>query len=205
MDMTLQARPRTEQGRSASRHLRRAGRVPGIVYGGDSAPAMIDLDHNDLYHKLQHEAFHAAVLTLETEGRAAEKVLLRDVQYHAYKPLVRHVDLQRVNEKEKLHVKVPLHFVNAEVSPGVKLAHGIVNQIVTEVDVRCYPKDLPEFIEVDLSGLQANHSYHLSEIRVPDGVELTDLLHGDDKAVVTITAKGGATADAGDTENAGEE
>lgn len=173
--MKVIAFPRKEQGTGASRRLRNAGQTPGIIYGGTSAPVNIALDHNALYHALKKEAFHSSILDMEVEGKV-EKVLLRDFQMHAYKQLVLHVDFQRVDEKQKIHVKVPLHFINAETSPAVKLGGAIVSHVMTELDITCLPKELPEFIEVDLSNIEAGQSIHLSDITLPKGI--TPVLHG---------------------------
>lgn len=197
MKIEINANKRELQGSSASRRLRRAGRVPGIVYGGGEDATPIDLDHNELFHALRNEAFHASVLTMVLDGKKMQ-VLLRDTQMHAFKPLVEHVDFQRVNAKEKIHVKVPFHFVNADVAPGVKLAHSTVTHIMTEADVACLPQDLPEFIEVDLGNLQAGHSVHLSELKLPKGVEFVDVVHGNDKAVATIPVPRGGLGEAGE-------
>ena len=194
MKIEINANQRELQGSSASRRLRRAGRVPGIVYGGGEDAMAVDLDHNELYNNLRHEAFHASILTLVVGGKK-HQVLLRDVQTHAFRPLVLHVDFQRVNAKEKIHMKVPFHFINADVAPGVKLAHGIVSHVMTEADVACLPKDLPEFITVDIANLQAGHSIHLSGIPLPKGVEFVDVVHGNDKAVVTIPVPRGGLAE----------
>lgn len=191
MKIEISASPRTLQGTSASRRLRHAGKVPGIVYGGEKDAVSIELDHKDMFYKLKNEAFHASVLTLDIGGKK-EQVLLRDYQMHSFKPLVMHIDFQRVSQTEKIHMRVPLHFVNAELSPGVKLAHGIANHVMTEADVSCLANDLPEFIQVDLGHLQAGHSVHLSEIKLPEGVEFVDLHHGDDRAVATIVVPRGA-------------
>jgi len=197
MKIEISASPRTLQGTSASRRLRRAGRIPGIVYGGEKEAAAIDLDHKDIFYKLKNEAFHASVLTLDIDG-AKEQVLLRDYHMHSFKPLVMHIDFQRVSQTEKIHMKVPLHFVNAEIAPGVKLAHGIPNHVMVDADVSCLAKDLPEYIQVDLGHLQAGHSIHLSEIKLPEGVEFVDLHHGDDRAVATIVVPRGAKEAAGE-------
>lgn len=191
MKIEISANPRTLQGTSASRRLRHAGRIPGVVYGGEAGAVAIDLDHKAIYFLLKNEAFHASILTLDLGGKK-EQVLLRDYQMHSVKQQVLHIDFQRVSQTEKIHMKVPFHFANAELSPGVKLSHGIANHIVTEIDVSCLAKDLPEFIEVDLAHLQAGHSVHLSEIKLPKGVEFVDLVHGDDKAVATIVVPRGA-------------
>jgi len=179
------------QGKGASRRLRIAGRVPGVVYGGEKDAAAIEMDHNSLYHQLKHETFHASILTLDLDGKK-EQVLLRDVQVHPFKQLVLHVDFQRVDQKQKIHMKVPLHFINADIAPGVKTSGGIVSHILTELDVACLPKDLPEFIEVDLVNLTAGHSLHLSEIKMPKGVEIVSLTKGGDQAVAAITIPRGA-------------
>ncbi|MBB5392260.1 MULTISPECIES: 50S ribosomal protein L25/general stress protein Ctc [unclassified Herbaspirillum] len=167
--MKVIAFPRTLQGTGASRRLRIAGQTPGIVYGGTSAPVNIALDHNALYHALKKETFHSSILDLEIEGKV-EQVLLRDFQVHAYKQLVLHVDFQRVDASQKLHTKVPLHFVNAEISPAVKLHAGIISHVQSELDVSCLPKNLPEFIEVDLSKLDVGQSIHLADLKLPNGV-----------------------------------
>jgi len=161
--------PRNTEGRGASRRMRKAGKAPGIVYGGKAEPTPIELDHNALIHALRTEAFHASILTMKLDG-GATKVLLRDVQMHPFKNEVLHVDFQRIDENRKIHMKVPLHFVNAEVSPAVKVQGAIVSHVMTELDVTCLPKDLPEFIEVDLSELDTGHSLHVSGVKLPSGV-----------------------------------
>ena len=167
--MKVVAFPRTEQGSGASRRLRKAGQTPGIIYGGTAEPVAIALDHNALFHALKKEAFHSSILDMEIDGKA-EKVLLRDFQMHAFKQLVMHVDFQRVDPNHKLHVKVPLHFVNAEVSPAVKLGGAIISHVMNELDITCLPADLPEFIEVDLSKVEAGASVHLNDVTLPKGV-----------------------------------
>lgn len=147
--MKVVAFNRTQQGTGASRRLRNAGQTPGIIYGGTEAPALIALDGNALYHALKKEAFHGSVLDLEIDGKT-QQVLLRDFQMHAYKQLVLHADFQRVDTSKPIHTKVTLHFVNAEVSPAVKLSGAIVSHVLNEVEVSCLPGQLPEFIEVDL-------------------------------------------------------
>jgi large subunit ribosomal protein L25 len=160
---------RNTEGRGASRRMRKSGKAPGIVYGGKGEPTPIELDHNALIHALRNEAFHASILTMKLDG-GATKVLLRDVQMHPFKNEVMHVDFQRIDENRKIHMKVPLHFINAEVSPAVKVSGAIVSHVMTEVDVNCLPKDLPEFIQVDLSELDTGHSLHVSALKLPDGV-----------------------------------
>ena len=187
MKFELNAQKRTLQGSGASRRLRHANKVPGIIYGGTAAPIMIELPHNDLLLALRKEAFHASVLSINIDG-AVETVLLRDSQMHPYRAQVLHVDFLRVDATHAIHQKVPLHFTNAEVAPGVKLSGGIVSPALVEVDVSCLPQDLPAFIEVDLSTLEAGHSIHVSQLVFPKGV--TSNIHGgDDPVVVTISLK----------------
>lgn len=185
MKIEVSAISRNLQGTGASRRLRKAGRVPGIVYGAGKDVVRIEMDHNNLYHQLKQEAFHASILSLDLDGKK-EKVLLRDVQMHPFRLQVLHMDFQRISEHEKIHVKVPLHFVNAEISPGVKTDGGVVSHVMTELNISCLPKDLPEFIEVDLSTLAIGHSIHLSEIKLPNGVAPIGLGKGDDPVVATV-------------------
>ncbi len=185
MKIAIKAESRKGQGTGASRRLRRADKVPGIVYGAGKPATVIELDHNDLFHKLKLEAFHASILDMDIDG-AAEQVLLRDVQMHAWKKNVLHVDFQRIAADRKIHMKVPLHFVNEEVCPGVKVSGGIVSHILNELDINCLPKDLPEFIQVDLKDLAAGHTLHLSQIKLPAGVEAAALVRGDDPSVATV-------------------
>lgn len=184
MEIEINAVKRDLQGTGASRRLRRAGRVPGIVYGAGKDAQAIDLDHKELYFSMKNEAFHSSVLTLNLGG-TKESVLLRDFQMHPYKPFVQHVDFQRVDATQKVHVKVPLHFINADTAPGVKLSGGMVSHVCTEVEVACLPADLPEFIEVDLTPLSADHAIYMSHLTLPKGVELSGL-HGEDPVVATI-------------------
>jgi large subunit ribosomal protein L25 len=169
MSIEFTAFPRATEGRGASRRMRRAGKAPGIVYGGVAKPTPIELDHNALFHALRNEAFHSSILTMKLDG-AATKVLLRDVQMHPFRNEILHVDFQRVDENRKIHMKVPLHFINGEVSPAVKLNGAIVSHVTTEVDISCLPKDLPNFIEVDLIELDVGHSMHVSALKLPPGV-----------------------------------
>ena len=192
MQIEISATARKLQGTGASRRLRIAGRVPGIVYGGGKEAQAIELDHNNIYHQLRREAFHSSILKLSLEG-AVEQVLLRDVQMHPYKPLVLHVDFQRVAKDQKVHMKVPLHFVNADIAPGVKLSAGIVSHVMTEIEISCLPGNLPEFIEVDLASLALGHSIHISDLKLPKGVEA--IVHGDDSVVATIILPRGAVSE----------
>jgi large subunit ribosomal protein L25 len=181
MAIEISARKRETQGTSAARRLRRRGLVPGIIYGGDQGAINIELDHKALYLNLRNERFHASILTLDVAG-AKEQVLLRAVNMHPYRPQVEHVDFQRVLKDRKLHMKVPLHFTNAEKSPGVKEQGGVVSHVLNELDIVCFPDDLPEFIEVDLSSLAVGNSIHARELALPKGVELA--LKKDENPVV---------------------
>jgi len=197
MQFELIAQTRTLQGTSASRRLRRASKVPGIVYGGEAAAQSIEVEHNDLLLKLKKEAFHSTIINLVLDGKK-EQVLLRDTQVHAYKPLVLHVDFQRVDATHELHMTVPLHFTNEEAGPGVKLNNGLVNHVQTEVEIHCLAKDLPEFITVDLGAMNVGDNIHASQLALPAGVKLVQ--HGsDDPILVSIVAKhGGAAAAEGE-------
>lgn len=168
--MKFVAFERAKQGTGASRRLRITGKTPGIVYGGDAAAQMIEIDHNALWHALKKEAFHASVLEMELGG-AVSKVLLRDVQYHPFRPLVQHIDFQRVDAKTRMTMKVPVHFKGEEESDAVKLELNLVNHVTTELEVNCLPAELPEFIEVDLSGLKKNGTVTLKDIKLPRGVK----------------------------------
>ena len=170
------------EGRGASRRLRRSGKAPGIVYGGTGEPTQVELDHNALMHALKNETFHASILTMKLDGKS-QQVLLRDVQMHPFRPLVLHVDFQRVDANKKIHMKVPLHFVNAELSPAVKEGGAVVSHVLNEIDISCLPKDLPEFIEVDLASLELNHALKASGLKLPPGV--VALTHGKDPVVAT--------------------
>src|SRR6476620_10591529 len=158
--LEITAFPRDGEGRGASRRLRHSGKTPGIVYGGADKPASIELDHNALIHALKNEAFHSSILTMKVDG-ASTQVLLRDVQMHPFRNEVLHVDFQRIDPSRKIHMKVPLHFVNEAMSPAVKTQGAVVSHVMTQIDIACLPKDLPEFIEVDLSQLDTAHSLHV--------------------------------------------
>jgi len=181
MKFEINASQRKVQGTGASRRLRRAGRVPGIVYGGDKGAVNIELDQKDLLRNLHNEKFHASILTLKVDG-GAEQVLLRAFNMHPVKPAVQHVDFQRVSKDKKIHMKVPLHFVNAATSPGVKEQAGVVTHVLNDLDIECFPDDLPEFIEVDLGQIAVGKSIHARELALPQGVQA--ILHKDDDPVV---------------------
>jgi large subunit ribosomal protein L25 len=201
--MKFNATARSVQGSSASRRLRHAGRVPAIVYGAGSQPLNIEVDHNEIYHALRKEEFHSSILDMQVEGGKNEQVLLRAVQWHAYKQQVLHIDFQRVDASKPLHTKVPLHFINAEGSPAVKLSSAIISHVLTEIEVSCLPGDLPKFVEVDLTNLAGGASLHLSDVQLPKGV--TYIPHGGDANPVLVSAllKGGPAEDTGEAAEGG--
>jgi large subunit ribosomal protein L25 len=184
MAIEINARKREAQGTGASRRLRNMGMVPGILYGGDKDPVNLELDHQALILNLRNERFHASILTLDLAG-SKEQVLLRAVNMHPFKLQVQHVDFQRVSKDKKIHMKVPMHFINADKSPGVKEQGGVVSHILNELDIVCFPADLPEFVEVDLSGLAVGNSVHARQLALPKGVELS-LNKNEDPVVATV-------------------
>lgn len=173
--MQFTAFERAQQGTGASRRLRNSGRTPGIVFGGTAEPSAIELDHNSLWFALQKESFHAALLDMELNGNT-EKVVLRNVQYHPFKPLVLHVDFQRVDENTRVRKKVPLHFINAEESPAVKQDKCLVNHALTEITIDCLATAIPQFITVDLGQAVKGQSIHTDDLVLPAGVKL--VIHG---------------------------
>ena len=179
--MKFVAFERSKQGTGASRRLRNAGKVPGIVYGGESEPQLIELDHNALWQAIKKEAFHSSLLEMEL-GSNKSQVLLRDLQIHPYKQQILHVDFQRVSAKARINVKVPLHYSGEEESNAVKLDKCLINHVLTELEVSCLPADLPESIKVDLSKLEKGSTVTLSDIALPNGV--TPVLHGQDNPVL---------------------
>ena len=181
MKIEISARKRETRGTGASRRMRTAGRVPGILYGGDRDAVNIELDHKELHRHLRNEAFHASILTLKLDS-SEEPVLLRAYNMHPFKQQVQHVDFQRVVKNRKIHMKVPLHFINAEKSPGVKEQGGLPNHVINELDISCLPDDLPGFIEVDMGNLTVGHSIHVKDLVLPKGV--LPVLHRDENPVV---------------------
>jgi len=201
MSIEINAVKRDVKGTGASRRLRRAGTVPGVVYGAGKAAVNLEVNHKELFLQFRHESFHASILSLNLDGKK-EDVLLRDFQMHPVRNTIQHIDFQRVSATEKIHVKVPFHFINGEIAPGVKLGGGIVAHIMTEAEVSCFPKDLPEFLEVDLGALEIGNSVHLSQITLATGVEFVQLAHGNDAAVAAIAKTRGGVSD--DAEEAAE-
>ena len=182
----LNAKARDVFGTNASRRLRRLDQVPAMIYGGDQDNEAVLLDHHEIMHNLEVEAFHSAIISLNT-GSGSQQVILREVQHHRYRPRLVHVDFQRIKATERLHMKIPLHFAGVDEAPGVKVEEGIFSPLMTELDVTCLPKDLPEYIEIDVSALGINDVIHLSSVELPEGVDLTVVPHeGEDPSVVTV-------------------
>lgn len=200
-NFVVNAESRGDMGKGASRRLRHQGLVPAIIYGAGKDPMSVSVQHKELTKHLEDEAFYSHILTVKLP-KGEEQVILKDLQRHPSKPVVLHADFQRIDVNQKLRVNVPVHFIGEDVAPGVKIGGGIVTHNMTEVEIQCLPKDLPEFIEADLSALELGHSIHLSELKVPAGVEVVELLHGDehDQAVAAVTATRGSKESAADGE-----
>ncbi|RUO59474.1 50S ribosomal protein L25/general stress protein Ctc [Pseudidiomarina insulisalsae] len=189
IDFTIQAELRTDTGKGASRRLRRADKVPAILYGANKEAVSLTLDHNKVNNMADHEAFYSHILTLVVDGKK-QQAILKDVQRHPYKPKLTHLDFQRVEKDQKLHTHVPLHFLNEKTAKGVKDEGGVVVHHINDVEITCLPKDLPEYLEVDVAALQIGDNLHLTDLQLPHGVELTELTKGEDhdQAVVSIVA-----------------
>lgn len=186
-DFDLVAELRDDQGKGASRRLRRQGKIPAILYGGGRAPRALLLDHNKVLQQLDHEAFYSSILTIKV-GDKTQAAILKDVQRHPAKRHVLHMDMQRIVEDEKIRMNVPIHFVGEQSAPGVKLAGGSVSRMITDVEISCLPRDLPEYLEVDISKLELDDMLYLSDIKLPDGVDIIELQHGEehDQAIVSV-------------------
>jgi len=200
----IQAETRTATGKGVSRRLRRDNRLPGVLYGAGKGPESVTLDHDSMLINLKHEAFYSHILTIHIGGKK-ERVVLKDLQRHPSKPILLHIDFMRIGDKEKIRMNVPLHFVNAEQSPAVKVSKGIVTHMMTNVEIACLAKNLPEYIEVDLSSLKEGDTVHLSDIALPEGVEITALVSGHDQGVAAVhiprSASGGAESGEGGEES----
>ena len=183
----ISADARELKGKGASRRLRRTGFIPGILYGAGKDPVNIQLEHNSVVKHTEVEAFYSHILTLQLPS-GDERVVLKDMQRHPYRELILHMDFLRVDESEKLAMRVPLHFVNEEACAGVK-AGGVVSHVLTELDILCLPRDLPEYIEIDVGGLDLGDSIHLSDVSVPSGVEIAALIHGGDDAQSVVSVQ----------------
>ncbi len=177
---------RTDEGKGASRRLRRAGQVPAVVYGGKKDPQSIQLEHRIVLQLAKHEWFFSSILDLKIDDGAPQKVLLRDWQKHPFKPQMLHMDFLRINEKEAIRTEVPLHFLNQDKSPAHKAADLMVSHRIVEVEISCLPSNLPEYIEVDLGALEEGDNIHMSDLTLPEGIELVELSHGHDLTVVTV-------------------
>ncbi|MGP4846130.1 50S ribosomal protein L25/general stress protein Ctc [Marinobacter sp. 1Y8] len=196
-EFLLEAFLRDDQGKGASRRLRREERkIPAVIYGGGKDAQSISMWHNDLKKALENEAFYSHVLTLSVDGKK-ETVILKDLQRHPYKPTLFHADFLRVDNKHEIHVNVPLHFINEDTAPAIKLQGGAVNHQLNEVEVICLPKDLPEFVEVDMTDIEMDQTLHLSDLKMPKGVRVAALLQGEDydQAVVSVHLPKGTKAD----------
>jgi large subunit ribosomal protein L25 len=206
-EFVIEAFPRDDQGRGASRRLRREERkIPAIVYGGDKGAVSISIWHNELKKALENEAFFSHVLTIELNGKK-ESVILKDLQRHPYKPLLTHADFLRVDKDHEIHVNVPLHFLNEDNAPAIKLQGGVANHQITEVEVICLPQNLPEFIEVDMATVEMDQVIHLSDLKLPKDVKIAALLQGEDHdlPVVAIHKPRGAKVDDAEEGEEGEE
>ena len=177
-EFDLIAELREDEGKGASRRLRRGGRVPAIIYGAGRPPRMLAFDHNKVMKQLENESFFSSILNIKV-GDKSQAAILKDVQRHPAKPQILHMDFQRVVEDQEIRMNVPLHFIGENIAPGVKMAGGKVSHLMTDVEVVCLPKHLPEFLEVDVSELGLDEMLYLSDIKVPEGVTLTDLAHGE--------------------------
>jgi len=199
VDFVVTAEARSDMGKGASRRLRREGKIPGVIYGAHKEAVSVLLDHNEMMNHLKHEAFYSHILTIKLGGKT-EQAVLKDLQRHPAKPILLHADFQRVSASEKLRMNVPLHFVGGDVAPGVKIGGGSIAHALAEVEITCLPKDLPEFIEVDLSGMELGQTIHLSDLKVAKGVELVALAHGSDLPVAVLNAPRGAAEEAAPAE-----
>ncbi|MCK5386442.1 MAG: 50S ribosomal protein L25/general stress protein Ctc [Gammaproteobacteria bacterium] len=192
ISFSLEAETRTDLGKGASRRLRHTEKFPAVVYGAGKDPVSLTLDHKKFLHNLENEAFYSHILNLSVDGKE-EQVILKDLQRHPAKIAIMHADFLRVSATEKLHLRIPLHFINADASPGAQEG-GLITHSISEIEVACLPKDLPEFLEVDLSSLELDQSLHMSDITVPAGVELVELAHGEghDQPVASVHMPRGA-------------
>jgi large subunit ribosomal protein L25 len=181
----LAGEPRAQLGRTDARRLRKAGKVPAVMYGGGEAPESLVLDHNALRNQMSREAFYTSILTLKI-GAKSQQVVVKAVERHPARPVIMHMDFQRVREDVEITLNVPVHFLNEASAKGVKEQGGVVNHLLTDVEVRCLPRYLPEYLEIDVTPLELNQIYHLSDIKLPEGVTLVALAHGDDQPLVSI-------------------
>jgi large subunit ribosomal protein L25 len=191
----LTSQLRTDLGKGASRRLRHAGHVPAIMYGAGKDPIALTFSHNELQRNLANEAFYSHILTIHIDGQADEKAVLKDLQRHPSRPIIMHMDLLRVSETEEITIHVPLHFINQDICVGVKTGGGIISHLMVELEVRCLPKDLPEFISIDLATAQIGDIIHLSDLKLPEGVHIPSLTHGDQPVASVHLPRGGEEAE----------
>ena len=185
MKFEIRGEPRTLGNRGSSRRLRRTGRVPAIVYGGGKEPRAISIEHEGLAHQMVHEAFYTSILTIKV-GEEVQPVVVKDVQRHPARPLIMHLDLQRVVEDQEITLRVPIHFIGEESAKGVKEQGGVVEHIETDVEISCLPRYLPAFLELDVTNLELNQMYHLADLKLPEGVSSVALKHGQNLPVVAV-------------------
>jgi len=201
----INAETRNDTGKGASRRLRRAGKIPGVLYGSKKDPVPVQFNQNEMKKHLEQETFYSHVLTLNLDG-SSEKVVIKDLQRHPYKPQVLHLDFLRIDESERLTMRVPIHFVNEEKCVGVKLEGAVISHLMTELEIVCLPKDLPEYIEIDLADMHVGTTLHLSDLKVPAGVEISALVHGGDASqpIVSVHVQRGITETGEEEAAAGE-
>ena len=185
-EFVLNAELRADMGKGASRRLRHAGKVPAIIYGSGKEPTPITLEHNELAHQVDNEAFFSHILSVKLDGKD-ESAIVKDLQRHPSRPIIMHMDLQRISATETIRVNVPIHFINEELSPGVREG-GLISHSISEVEIQCLPGKLPEYIEADLGELDLNAIFHLTDLKLPEGVEIVELTHGEshDQAVASV-------------------
>ena len=190
----INAEPRSVKGKGASRRLRLAGKIPAILYGAEKTPTSIQLNHTEMLLRTENEAFYSHILTLKLAG-TEEKVVVKDMQRHPFRQLIMHMDFLRINEAEELTLRVPLHFINAESCVGVKVGGGVISHQISDLEIMCLPKDLPEFIAVDLLELALGHTLHLADLKLPSGVRIASLVHGGDPSLPVVSVHAPRTAD----------
>jgi large subunit ribosomal protein L25 len=183
----INAEPRNDQGKGASRRLRHAGKVPAVIYGGHAEARNVSFEHHKLLQLIDNEKFYSSIISVSVGGEK-QPAIVKDVQMHPAKPAVLHVDLQRVSENEKIRLHLPIHFIGAAAAPGVKTQGGVVSHLMADVEVTCLPKDLPEFLEVDMSAMNLNDTIFLADVKLPAGVTINALAHGRNPPVVSVHA-----------------
>ncbi len=184
-EFNLIAEMREDEGKGASRRLRRQGKVPAIIYGAGREPRSLMFDHNKVLRELENESFYSSILNIKV-GNKSRAAIVKHIQRHPSKKRILHIDLQRIVEDEKIRMQIPIHFLGEEDAVGVKLEGGMVSRLMTELEIECFPKDLPEFFEVDISGLEMDQMLHVSDIKLPEGVEISDAIKEQDQVIVSI-------------------